>query len=162
MRKQGAAVVITLALAGSVPAASLRAQQPTTVVVLAFQNAGTFGQDEAAAERLRAQLPALFAAELARQSGFRAIDRSAEALGPGGHVDAPTAARVAKQAGARYAVTGDFLDHFGRFRLNAEIVDAASGTIIKVVSNDDRTMQRREDLPRIVRIEAARIAEALR
>jgi TolB-like protein len=162
MRQHGAAAVIILALAGSVAAAPLSAQQAGTVVVLAFQNAGSFGRDEDAIERLRTGLPALFAAELGRQSGITAVDRSGEAAGPDGHVDAPTAARVAQRAGARYAVTGNFIDHFGRFRLNAEIVDAESGMIIKVISNDDRGMQRREDLPRIVQMEAVRIAELLR
>jgi hypothetical protein len=53
------------------------------------------------------------------------------------------------------------VDHFGRFRLNVEIVDGESGAIVKVVSNDDRALQRREDLQRIVQMEAARIAELL-
>jgi TolB-like protein len=136
------------------------AQQPRKVAVLAFENAGSFGQDTAAAERLRLQLPALFASELGRHPGLTVVDRST-AGDRAGHVDVARAVQHARDAGARYAVTGNFVDHFGRFRLNVEIVDGESGAIVKVVSNDDRALQRREDLQRIVQMEAARIAELL-
>ncbi len=160
MQRMGATAALALAVAGSV-AAPCRAQQARSVAVLAFHHAEAFGQDTATAERLRTEIPGLLAAELGRQPGLTAADHSADGSGPGGRIDAATAARLAKQAGARYAVTGNYLDHFGRFRLNAEIIDAESGTIVKVVSNDDRSLQRREELPRIVKLEAARIAEVL-
>jgi TolB-like protein len=133
-----------------------------SVAVLAFQDAGAFGQDEAATERLRTQLPAQLVAALGQQPGIVAIDRSGQSVGADGHVDAAGAARLARQAGARYAVTGNFLDHFGRFRLNCEIVDAENGRIIKVITNEDPALQRRDRLPQIVQMEAARIADVLR
>jgi TolB-like protein len=162
MRQHETAAVLTLALAGSIAAAPLSAQQSVSVAVLAFQNAGVFGQDEHAVEQLRTQLPAQFVAELGRQKGITATDRSSSSAGTDGRVDAAEAASFAQQASARYAVTGNFLDHFGRFRLNAEIVDAESGQIIKVITNEDPALQRRDKLAQIVQLEAARIAEVLR
>jgi tetratricopeptide (TPR) repeat protein len=76
-------------------------------------------------------------------------------------VDAATAARVGKQVGARYAVTGNFADFYGKFRLDARIVDTESGQILKVVSNNDPKLQDRADLYRIVQLVAHKVlAEA--
>ena len=84
-----------------------------------------------------------------------------QGLGPNARVDAATAAKVGKQVGARYAVTGNFADFYGKFRLDARIVDSDNGQIVKVVSNDDPRLQDRADLFRIIQMVAHRVlAEA--
>jgi hypothetical protein len=51
-------------------------------------------------------------------------------------LDAATAARVGKEVGARYAITGSFADFYGKLRLDARIIDTETGQILKIVSND--------------------------
>ena len=77
-----------------------------------------------------------------------------EALGPTAKADAATAARIAKQVGAGYAITGSFADFYGSFRLDARIVDADNGQIIKVVTNNDPQLQDRSQLYRIIQMVA--------
>jgi tetratricopeptide (TPR) repeat protein len=64
-------------------------------------------------------------------------------------VDAATAARVGKEAGARYAITGSFADFYGKIRLDARVIDSETGQILKVVSNDPR-QDDRSQLYRII------------
>ena len=72
-----------------------------------------------------------------------------------------TAARIGKEAGARYAITGSFADFYGKFRLEARIVDTESGQILKVVTNNDPQLQDRTQLYRIVETVAHKVlAEA--
>ena len=71
------------------------------------------------------------------------------------------ATQVAKAAGARYAVTGSFADFYGKFRINARVVDAETGEILKVVSNDDPKLQDRAQLAAIVQLVGERIVPAL-
>jgi hypothetical protein len=51
------------------------------------------------------------------------------------------------------------VDHFGRLRVNAQLVDVRSGTIVKVFTNHDPALQRRDKLPAIVSEQAAQIAK---
>jgi tetratricopeptide (TPR) repeat protein len=84
----------------------------------------------------------------------------AQNLGPNARVDAATAAKVGSEAGARYAITGNFADFYGKFRIDARVVDVGNGQILKVVSNNDPNLQDRADLSRIIQslAEKARVA----
>jgi TolB-like protein len=113
-------------------------------------------------------IPAALVAELAKSSRVRLADRArvaqalkAENLAPDARVDAATAARVGSAAGARYAVTGNFADFYGKFRVDARVVDAGSGQILKVVSNNDPSLQDRADLSRIIANLAEKILVAV-
>ena len=75
-------------------------------------------------------------------------------------VDAASAAQIAKATGARYAVTGSFADFYGKFRVNARLVDATTGEIVKVVSNDDPKLQDRAQLAAIVQTVSEKITSA--
>jgi hypothetical protein len=55
---------------------------------------------------------------------------------------------------------GAFTDHYGRFRVDARVVDVAAGRIVKVVSNDPDLVDRRE-LYAMIQSLAARVAEVL-
>ena len=53
------------------------------------------------------------------------------------------------------------MDHFGRLRVNAQLVDVRTGAIVKVFTNNDPALQRREELPAIVSAQAVDIARAV-
>lgn len=147
----------------------LHAQESRPViVVLPFENSGSYGQDKENFEALEAGLPAILAATLAAHPGARVADegRVPEAmghlqLGPGRRIDAASASQIAKAAGARYAVTGSFADFYGKFRINARVVDAQSGEILKVVSNDDPKLQDRAQLGAIIQLVGDRVVAAI-
>jgi len=138
--------------------AELTAQQPSVrIAVLPFENTGSYGQDKEVFEAMELGLATMLASSLDRHPGVDVPDygRQNEALkaagsGPGRRVDAATAAQVGKQVGGRYVVTGSFADFYGKFRINARVVDAETGQILDVVSNDDPKLQDRAQLSVIV------------
>jgi len=149
----GVAVLAFTLGSGSLPAQA----HPVTIAILPFSDRGSFGQEKDVFRALQLGIPATIAGELRGHSELRLADPSqiqqalkAQKL-DADRVDAATAARVGKEVGARYAITGSFADFYGRFRLDARIVDVESGQILKVVSNSDPTLQDRADLYRILR-----------
>jgi TolB-like protein len=154
------------ALAAAMP---LWAQAPAALIaVLPFENSGSYGQDKETFEALEIGIPAILSGTLAAHEGLRAADRGAvrraleqRQLGGARRIDAASATEVAKAAGARYVVTGSFADFYGKFRINARVVDAQTGQILKVVSNDDPKLQDRAQLAAILQLVAGRIVAAL-
>jgi TolB-like protein len=109
---------------------------PAVIAVLPFEDRGSYGQDKEVFRALALGIPATLASELSGHSNLRLADRTrvaqalqSQGLGPKPQMDAGTAARVAQQVGARYAITGTFADFYGTFRLDGRIVDAESGQI---------------------------------
>jgi TolB-like protein len=143
------------------------AQGSVTIAVLRFEDRGSYGQDKEVFRALEVGIPAMLGAELAKHPRVRVAERGrveaalkAENLEPNARVDAATAARVGTQAGARYAVTGNFADFYGKFRIDARVVDVVSGQIIKVVSNSAPELQDRAQMSRIMQDLAAKILSA--
>ena len=135
--------------------------------VMPFENTGSYGQDKEVFEALELGLAAMLARAIDRHPGADVVPRSqlGEAmrglnLGPAQRVDAASAAQVGKGTGARYTVTGSFADFYGKFRINARLVDARSGEIVKVVSNDDPKLQDRAQLAAIIQAVGERITSA--
>ena len=153
----------------AVSASPLKAQEARPVIaVLPFENTGSYGQDKEAFEALEVGIPAILEATLAAHPGARVVERGRlrqaleqQKLGAAHRVDAASATEVAKAAGARYAITGSFADFYGKFRINARVVDAESGHILKVVSNDDARLQDRAQLAAILQVVADRIVGAV-
>lgn len=147
---------------------SAAAQTGSVVIaVLPFEDRGSYGQDKEVFRALELGIPAALTVELGKHPGVRTVDRARigralknENLGTDARVDAATAARVGSESGARYAITGNFADFYGKFRIDARIVDVASGQILKVVSNNDPSLQDRADLSRIIRDLAGRLLAA--
>jgi len=116
------------------------------IAVLAFEDGGSFGQDPEDFAALERGIPGMLISELSRHPDARLVDRSEtqrlldeQDMATHGRVDATTAARVGKLVGARYMVFGTFVDLYGRFRVDARIVDVETGDIIHVATaNDDR------------------------
>jgi TolB-like protein len=147
--------------------AAVEAQERPVFAVLPFENSGSYGQDKEIFEALELGLPAVLARTLGAIAGARVADQgrvnqalTAAGLGPGERIDAGSAAEIAKAAGARYTVTGSFSDFYGKFRVNARVVNAQSGEILKVVSNDDPKLQDRAQLSAILQVVSEKIAEA--
>jgi TolB-like protein len=144
-----------MVLLGSVAGAPLLAQAaPPTVVVLTFENGGSYGLDSLDYSGLGRAIPEALSADLARNPGIRTIDRGEaqriverDGLSRGGRVDAASASRVGKQLGAGYVVTGTFVDYYGRVRVDARLIDTAKGTILEVVSSGQRP---RAELPQMI------------
>ena len=158
----------TLALVALAVGPAAAQTRPVVIAILPFDDRGSYGQDKEVFRALALGIPATLVSELSGHSELRLVDRNqvaqalqGQGLGPNARVDAATAAKVGKQVGARYAVTGNFADFYGKFRLDARIVDTDNGQIVKVVSNNDPKLQDRADLFRIIQMVAHRVlAEA--
>jgi len=111
------------------------------IAVFPFANGGSFGASKEDLAPLEIGIQQMLLTELAQNDSLRVVDRSAlkeileeQNLATAGRVDAATAARVGKLVGARYAVTGVFVDLNGRFRLDGRVVDVETGEILKTQS----------------------------
>ncbi|HET6836409.1 MAG TPA: hypothetical protein VFH24_00130 [Gemmatimonadales bacterium] len=160
-------LVTTLTAALSVQGELLAQNRPVVIAMLPFEDRGSYGQDKEIFRALRLGIPATIAGELSGHPELRLADpqRVARALkgqkrDPGGRVDAATAARVGKEAGARYAISGNFSDFYGKVSLDARIVDVETGQIVKVVTNDDPNLQDRANLYRIVQMVGHKVLAA--
>ena len=158
------AAVAALAAAGPLQAQGAKA----TIAVLPFENGGSYGQDKENFDALEVGLAAVLASTLAAHPDARVVDRGGvrdamhrQQLDAARRIDASSATQVAKAAGARYVVTGSFADFYGKFRINARVVDAESGQILKVVSNDDPKLQDRAQLGAIVQLVGERVVAAV-
>lgn len=160
----------SLLLAGSLTfmVAGAVVSQESPVVVLPFANGGSFGQDRENFEALQLAIPAMVAGELARHPGLRLLEGSAvtEALrsqdpASGSTIDATTAARLGKQLGAQYVITGAFVDHYGRFRIDARLIDTETGDILKVAGPAANLRDRRQ-LFEMIRSVAANLVTGTR
>lgn len=156
-------------VAAAAPATTVAQQSgPIVIAVLPFEDRGSYGQDKEVFRALELGIPATFATELSRHPRVRVVDPArtrqavqAQNLGPNARVDAATAAKVGSEAGAQYAVTGNFADFYGKFRIDARVVDVGSGQILKVVSNVEPTLQDRGDLSRIIQGLADKVLAAV-
>jgi TolB-like protein len=157
-------------VAAALLARTAMAQQsgPIVIAVLPFEDRGSYGQDKEVFRALELGIPATFAAELSRHPRVRVADLArtrqalqAQNLGPNARVDAATAAKIGSEAGARYAITGNFADFYGKFRIDARVVDVGNGQILKIVSNTDPALQDRADLSRIIQSLAEKALAAI-
>jgi len=140
----------------------------STIAVLPFENSGSYGQDREAFDALAVGLPVILGATLAAHPAVAVVERGRldqtldqQKLAAARRVDAGSATEIAKASGAQYAVSGSFTDFYGKVRINARVVDARTGQILKVVSNDDPKLQDRAQLAAIVQIVADRIVGAM-
>ena len=149
-----AMTVLSLALLAGAPA--LLAQDATDsrpgIAVLPFENGGSYGQDKENFEALQRGIPGMLISELAQNPAARVVDRAEiqkllgeQDLGEAGRVDAATAAKIGKLVGAKYMIAGTFVDLYGRFRMDARIINVETSEILKVVRGDPK-LEKREDI----------------
>jgi TolB-like protein len=162
--RRGTAMLLAWALSGPLQAQGAQ----SALAVLPFENTGSYGQDKENFDALEVGLPAVIGASLSTHPGVRVVDRGAirnamdrSQVDASRRIDAASATEVGKAAGARYVVTGSFADFYGKFRINARVIDAQSGEILKVVSNEDPKLQDRAQLAAILQLVSERIVQAL-
>lgn len=149
-------------------APAVRAQDARPgVAVLPFENGGSYGKDKEDFDALRRGIAGMVMAEMARNPAVRLVDREQiqklldeQGLATAERVDAQTAARVGKLAGARYMVAGTFIDLYGDFRIDARIIDVETSEIIKVVRSDPKLSDRKQ-MYRIIQSVAERVMEGM-
>jgi TolB-like protein len=120
-------------------AAPLAAQDTRPgIAVLPINNGGSYGQDAENFAALEIGLQQMLTTEFAANPALRVVDRSRirdlmaeQDLGASGRVDSETAARLGKVVGARYMVKGSFIDFYGDFRLDLEVVNVETTEIVR-------------------------------
>jgi TolB-like protein len=139
----------TLALAPALLAQDTR----PGIAVLPFENGGSYGQDKENFEALQKGIPGMIISELGQNPAARVVDRDniqallgEQDLGKDGRVDAATAAKIGKLVGAKYMITGTFVDLYGRFRTDARIIDVETSEILKTVKSEGK----REELFKLI------------
>jgi TolB-like protein len=120
---------------------SAQAQQPDRrpgFAVFPFNNGGSYGLAREDLEALGVGIQQMLLTELSQNASLRIVERSAlraileeQNLLAQNRVDPQTAARIGKIVGARYALTGGFVDLNGDFRMDGHIVDVETTEIIK-------------------------------
>lgn len=143
--------LLFLALLALAPAVSAQDTRPG-IAVLPFENGGSYGQDKENFDALQRGIAGMLISELSRNPAARVVEREnvqrlvdEQNLGADGRVDAATAAKIGKIVGARYMIMGGFVDLYGRFRVDARIVDVETSEVIKVVRSDPK-LEKRETL----------------
>src|SRR6267142_6439874 len=134
MRSRFIPAVLSLALLGSVGrelGAQGRGQDTRPgIAVLPFDNSGSYGQDKENFDALQKGIAGMLISELAANPAARVVEREQiqslldeQNLGAGGRVDPQTAAKIGKLVGARYIITGTFVDFYGDFRVDLRLVN---------------------------------------
>jgi TolB-like protein len=143
-----------LQASGRTAAARTPARDRPGIAVFPFTNGGSYGPAREDMTALEVGIQGMLLTELQQNQELRIVERGIlrqtleeQDLVTAGRVDASTAARVGRMVGARYAITGTFMDLYGNFRLDGRIVDVETGEILKTVSIDN---QRRENLYRLL------------
>jgi TolB-like protein len=148
-----ARLLVSIALIAVAQPLSAQGAAPT-IVVLTFENGGSYGLDSLDFAGLGRGIPAALTSDFARNLGLRIISRATaqqmverDGVSRNGRVDATSAAKIGKQLGAGYVVTGTFVDYYGRVRIDARLIDAGTGAILEVVSTGQRA---RAELPQMI------------
>lgn len=139
-------------------AAPLAAQDTRPgIAVFPIESGGSYGQDAEDLAALEVGLQQMLTTEFAVNEALRVVERSQlrrlmeeQDLGASGRVDAETAARLGRIVGARYVVTGGFMDWQGDFRLDLRVVNVETSEIVRT----ERVRKKKEELYAIV-VEAA-------
>jgi len=146
MRSGSLAAVVSLVLlapVGTGLSAQGRGQDTRPgIAVLPFDNSGSYGQDKENFEALEKGIAGMMISELAANPSARVVEReqieklvAEQNLGASGKVSPETAAKVGKLVGARYVITGAFIDFYGDFRLDARMINVETSEIVKVESD---------------------------
>jgi len=112
------------------------------IAVLSFDNGGSYGQDKENFEALEKGIAGMMISELAANPSARVVEReriekvvAEQNLGASGKVSPEAAAKLGKLVGARYVITGAFVDFYGDFQLDARIINVETSEIVKVESD---------------------------
>jgi len=137
------AVVTVLSLVPVLLGAQQRNQDTRPgIAVFPFSNGGSYGQGKEDFDALERGIAGMMISELAANPSARVVERerieklvAEQNLGISGTVSPETAAKVGKLVGARYVITGAFIDFYGDFRLDARMINVETSEIVKVESD---------------------------
>jgi len=116
------------------------------IAVFPFTNGGWYGEGKEDLDALSGGVQVMLLAELNQNSALRVVERkelqqylAEQDLGATGRVEPGTAARIGRIVGARYAVTGAFMNlgGSGNFRMVGTIVDVETSEILKSADVQD-------------------------
>jgi len=143
--------------------------QQTSFAVVPFEAQESFGLDQESLSALGGGIAQLLASALSSSPGGTAAPRSTTAgaitsqeLAKSARIDAATASKIGKMVGAKYVIMGNFVDYYGKFRLNVRVVDAQTGVIVKGFTNEDPRMQDRDQIYLITQTIAQKILAELK
>jgi len=145
MRSRSMLALLALAAAAGfgAPAVAQQAQDTRSgVAVFEFENGGSMGlKDPMDFEGLQRGFAGMLISELSANTAWRVVEREQiqkltdeQNLGASGRVDPQTAAKVGKLVGAKYAVTGSFIDNMGTWRVDIRLVNVETSEIMKTES----------------------------
>jgi curli biogenesis system outer membrane secretion channel CsgG len=139
------ATLLCLAPLGRATAQSTPDTRPG-LAVFPFTNGGSYGPNHEDLQSLEVGMQQMLLTELAQNPALRIVERSSlkalldeQNLVGAGRVDPATAAQIGKLVGARYVVTGSFVDLYGNFRLDGRVVDVQTGEVVKTAQVQDKT-----------------------
>jgi curli biogenesis system outer membrane secretion channel CsgG len=139
------ATLLCLAPLGRAAAQSTPDDRPG-LAVFPFTNGGSYGPNHEDLQSLEVGMQQMLLTELAQNPALRIVERSSlkalldeQNLVGAGRVDPATAAQIGKLVGARYVVTGSFVDLYGNFRLDGRVVDVQTGEVLKTAQVQDKT-----------------------
>jgi TolB-like protein len=138
MRRRSVLLALALALIAAGGVSGQEQDRRPGIAVFPFANGGSFGPGSENLADLGVGLQSMMITELAHNPALRVVERAMLRqimeeidLSQTDRVDVETAVRVGKLVGARYAVTGGFVDNFGRMRLDARIINVETSEVVK-------------------------------
>jgi TolB-like protein len=156
---------LVIATLFAVPALHAQDTRPG-IAIMPFTDGGSYGKDKEDFAALQKGLAGMMISELGQNTALRVVDREniqaiidEQKLGKDGYLDQATAAKVGKLVGAKYMIMGTFIDFYGRFRIDARLVDVETSEVIKSVTSD-KDQNKREDMFKI--LQSARSCRASR
>jgi TolB-like protein len=157
-------LTVLAVIAGLSHSGVVTAQTAGSVAVLPLENAGSYGRDKEEFEALRRGLAATLAGELGA-AGITVIDRDrvqrlVDTETTAEKIDLATAAKIGRGLGSRFVVVASFIDLYGDFRIDANLVDVQSGEVIKVVRSDPKLSDQRQMFHSVQSV-AHRLAETI-
>ena len=106
------------------------------VAVAGFETDGSVGLPRADYDAMGRAMTVLLATELGSHTGAAVVDIRAASGIRMGRIDVTRARAAATQAGAKYLVVGTILDQYGDLRVEARLLNAATGDPVAVVRAD--------------------------
>jgi len=144
MRSRSMVALLAFAADGGLAAPAIAQQAAAAdsrpgVAVFQFENGGSMGmKDPADLTGLQRGFAGMLISELKANDAWRVVEREEiqkltdeQNLGASGRVDPQTAAKVGKIVGAKYAVTGTFIDNMGTWRVDIRLINVETTEIMK-------------------------------
>ncbi len=122
----------SITLAGSPATAASQA----VVGIAGFETDGSVGLPRADYDAIARALSVMLGNEISSHSDARVVPLAASGSARRGRVDISAARAAATQAGAKYLVVGTLLDQYGDLRVEARLLNAATGDAVAVIRAD--------------------------